>query len=237
MTEDDEAIEHTLTQIAQAHLYSLPPGPRPAGGYRCQDWPKSSHIFTGRVRVVATGPKCTIRIEDKEKGTLFAMCPLSNDNLETSVEPVSDSSRYFVLRVADVTTGRHAFIGMGFVDRNEAFDFNVTLQDHIKHVRYEAEAAKREAEPAPTGPAKDWSLKGSVSVALPAGAAKPARERPVAGAPMGGMLLPPPPPGGGGGGRRAAAAAAPAAPAAPAAAAPSGEDPFGSSGGDWATFG
>ena len=143
MTEDDEAIEHTLTQIAQAHLYSLPPGPRPAGGYRCQDWPKSSHIFTGRVRVVATGPKCTIRIEDKEKGTLFAMCPLSNDNLETSVEPVSDSSRYFVLRVADVTTGRHAFIGMGFVDRNEAFDFNVTLQDHIKHVRYEAEAAKR----------------------------------------------------------------------------------------------
>lgn len=64
------------------------------------------------------------------QGELFAQCPY--DKTGKSVEAVLDSSRYFVLKVVDVKTGKHAYLGMGFQDRGEAFDFQVALQDWQK---------------------------------------------------------------------------------------------------------
>jgi hypothetical protein len=63
-------------------------------------------------------------------GDLFAQCPV-DDFPGVAVEGVLDSSRYFVVKIVD-TSGKHAFIGIGFGDRGDAFDMNVSLQDHFK---------------------------------------------------------------------------------------------------------
>jgi len=44
------------------------------------------------------------------------------DPAKPSVEAVLDSSRYFVVRVED--SGKKAYIGMGFAERPDSFDFS-----------------------------------------------------------------------------------------------------------------
>ena len=86
------------------------------------------------------GAKCLIKLEDKNSGELFASCPVEAYP-SAAVESVSDSARYFVIRIKD-DSNRTAFIGIGFVDRSDSFDFNVALQDHFKLLKKEEELAK-----------------------------------------------------------------------------------------------
>lgn len=129
-------IEHTLYICREVKIYRIPPRAG-ATGYRSGDWKVGDNIFTGRLRAVARGELCEIRLEDPSTGDLFAICPVPFGKREIAVEPVTDSSRYYVLRVEDPTTKRHAFLGLGFTERGDAFDFSAALSDHDKHVQQE----------------------------------------------------------------------------------------------------
>ncbi|GKV01840.1 hypothetical protein SLEP1_g14358 [Rubroshorea leprosula] len=135
--EEEESLEHTLLVVREVSVYKIPPRST-SGGYKCGEWLQSDKIWSGRLRVVSCKDRCEIRLEDPNTGELFAACFLQPGQRDNSVEPALDSSRYFVLKIED-GHGKHAFIGLGFNERNEAFDFNVALSDHEKYVKREQE--------------------------------------------------------------------------------------------------
>ncbi len=54
--------------------------------------------------------------------SVFAKAPYDPEH--PCVEAVLDSSRYFVVRVED--SGKKAYLGLGFIERTESFDFSVS---------------------------------------------------------------------------------------------------------------
>ncbi|KAI8094941.1 uncharacterized protein B0P05DRAFT_524015 [Gilbertella persicaria] len=187
----EEDYESVLLIIRECYVYKIPPRTA-ARGYRAAEWGDlaTSFLWKGRLRIVAKGKQCEIRMEDNSTGDLFAVCPYQVHS--NSVEAVLDSSRYFVLKIE--SDGRHAFIGMGFQERSDAFDFNVTLQDFVKQLRAEKEAVERAAD---TTPKKDYSLKEGQTINITIGnvGAKRTRQKPASTSNEGGLvpLLPPPP--------------------------------------------
>ncbi|CAH9082134.1 unnamed protein product [Cuscuta europaea] len=135
--EDEESFDHTLLVVREVSVFKIPPRST-SGGYKCGEWLQSDKIWSGRLRVVSCKDRCEIRLEDPNSGELFAACFVLPGQRETSVESVLDSSRYFVLKIED-GRGKHAFVGLGFNERNEAFDFNVALSDHDKYVKRDIE--------------------------------------------------------------------------------------------------
>ncbi|XP_061514446.1 NECAP-like protein CG9132 isoform X1 [Anopheles gambiae] len=128
----------------EVFVYKIPPR-QSNRSYRAADWNLLDPIWTGRLRMVAKGRSLCVKLEDKTNGTLFANCPIESYP-GVAIEAVSDSSRYFVLRIQD-GNGRTAFIGLGFGDRSDSFDMNVALQDHFKWVKNEEKIEKEKVEP------------------------------------------------------------------------------------------
>ncbi|XP_059297937.1 uncharacterized protein At1g03900-like [Lycium ferocissimum] len=135
--EDEESFSHTLLVVREVNVFKIPPRPT-SGGYKCAEWLQTDKIWSGRIRVVSCNSRCEIRLEDPNSSELFAACYVAPGQRESSVESVLDSLRYFVLKIED-GRGKHAFVGLGFNERNEAFDFNVALSDHEKYVKREVE--------------------------------------------------------------------------------------------------
>eukprot|EP01113_Clastostelium_recurvatum_P018567 TRINITY_DN2188_c0_g1_i3.p1 TRINITY_DN2188_c0_g1~~TRINITY_DN2188_c0_g1_i3.p1 ORF type:complete len:286 (-),score=81.49 TRINITY_DN2188_c0_g1_i3:123-980(-) len=184
----DDEYEHTLLIKKECFVYRIPPRTS-AAGYKAQDWDASKFIWSGRLVITAKGDRCTIKLEDINTNDVFATCPVD----PTAVEPVTDSSRYFVLKISD-GSGRHAFIGMGFTERNDAFEFQAAIQDHLKHVKA-AEESSAAAERLASGPKVDYSLKEGQTIHVNIGGKPRAPPKATGGVGLGG-LAPPPPAGG-----------------------------------------
>ncbi|XP_075468721.1 adaptin ear-binding coat-associated protein 1 isoform X2 [Ascaphus truei] len=186
--------ESVLCVKPEISVYRIPPRASNRG-YRASDWKLDQPDWTGRMRLTSKGKVAFIKLEDKVSGELFAQAPVDQFP-GIAVETVTDSSRYFVLRIQD-GNGRSAFIGIGFSDRGDAFDFNVTLQDHFKWVKQESDFSKE-----PVGqdslPKLDLGFKEGQTIKLNIGNIMkrdgPCKPRGSPGS--GGVTLLPPPPGG-----------------------------------------
>ncbi|KAH0567122.1 NECAP-like protein CG9132 [Cotesia glomerata] len=141
-----ESYESVLLVKSEVSVYKIPPRASNRG-HRAADWNLQEPSWTGRMRLVSQGDSITIKLEDKMTGELFAKCPIDTYP-GAAVEPVTDSSRYFVLKIQD-DNGRAAFIGAGFLDRSDSFDLNVALQDHFKWLKNREQIEKEKDQPKP----------------------------------------------------------------------------------------
>ncbi|EIW84846.1 adaptin ear-binding coat-associated protein 1 NECAP-1 [Coniophora puteana RWD-64-598 SS2] len=159
MDAGDDEIESILHIAREVMVYKIPPL-RKNEGHRANEWGDLTQwLWKGRMRIVEKGSVATILFEDGTTGELFAKAEY--DTTKPSVEAVLDSSRYFVVRVEEA--GKKAYIGMGFAERTDSFDFNVALQDYTKRCKARLNPpSPTEETPSPhvpTGPKKDYSLK------------------------------------------------------------------------------
>ncbi|KAK7027501.1 Adaptin ear-binding coat-associated protein 1 [Halocaridina rubra] len=188
--------ESVLLVKSEVFVYRIPPRTSNRG-YRAADWNLGTPDWTGRMRLVNKKQECILKLEDKTTGELFAKCPIDKYP-GIAIEAVTDSSRYFVLRIQD-EGGRAAFIGLGFGDRSDSFDLNVALQDHFKYVKKEEEAEKEKEEgraPLDLGFKDGQTIKINMKITKKEGQEGVTnRPKPKAGA-AGGLGLLPPPPGG-----------------------------------------
>ncbi|KAH9464129.1 hypothetical protein MJO28_002238 [Puccinia striiformis f. sp. tritici] len=171
----DDEFESVLWIARECYVYRLPPRTSSAG-YKAAEWgDMEAFLWKGRLRILERGnendvsnsTRCFIRLEDADTGELFANCPYTLDG--KSVEPVLDSSRYYVVRVEDASTGQRAFLGMGFPERSDSFDFNVALQDWTKRQKNTQKREEVDEGPSPhipSGPKRDFSLKEGQTISI-----------------------------------------------------------------------
>lgn len=163
-----QLIERLRVEIPNAHVFKLPPKAG-AGGWRGADWREK--VWQGTVKVVERrreqggAEEATILLVDRTSSNIFAVCPVTGRT--GAVDRCVDSSRYFVLRIENVTR-KHMFVGLAFNERNDAFDFNTALEDSRREKGAEKAAAAGGTD-LEGGQKQDYSIKDGqkIRIALP----------------------------------------------------------------------
>lgn len=175
--------EQVLLRVDEAFLYQVPPL-KHAAGHKAEDWGLGSPTMTAKLELVGVDDVLYIRIVNEEK--IVAVCPVrcakGSPPIGAVVDSVVDSSRYFVLRCED-DQRRHAYVGVGFRERDMAYDFKASIQDFQRSVQREEEAVNLKPESD-----VDLALKGPIKINL--GDSRP--RRPVSNDTAPRVLAPPP---------------------------------------------
>ena len=140
--QDDGIPWETLLKVRRCFAYQVPV----TDGHisvQCESWGLEKPIFTGELHVLAKNHWLHIRlIADGATfaDTVWLDCSTVNKPtpLEAFIDNARDSSRYFVIRVGD-TPGpkprRVVPIGIGFRERNHAFDLTASIRDRVAQVQ------------------------------------------------------------------------------------------------------
>eukprot|EP01023_Acetabularia_acetabulum_P015562 TRINITY_DN17591_c1_g1_i3.p1 TRINITY_DN17591_c1_g1~~TRINITY_DN17591_c1_g1_i3.p1 ORF type:complete len:267 (+),score=34.10 TRINITY_DN17591_c1_g1_i3:75-803(+) len=157
-------IELVTFSIKECYVYQIPPAS--SLGHRAEMWDVNTWLKEVTCQVVNQGEECYVRLLDKDSGDLFAECPIAKDApFHSCVEQVVDSSRYFVIKIVDRESKRHAFVGIGFRERHAASNFTAALDDYRQYLRRKNEADKIQ-EKEEQQPKVDYSLKPGEQIQL-----------------------------------------------------------------------
>ncbi len=144
--DETEAVEILMLTIKECFVYKVPPL-RSASGHRAEDWGLANPMCTGCLQIFQADTKLRIILYSYKDANHLTMtpenivplgqCPMEvkhGENITTYVDAVIDSSRYYVLRLKDPRSTRTTLIGIGFREREQAFDFKNSLNEYVKFV-------------------------------------------------------------------------------------------------------
>lgn len=151
-------MEQSYLKTDEVFVYRIPPM-MTSGGHRADDWNLAKPLASCSLHVKRRDDDLFLQLySDRPKvggppGSteqhLFAqsriVIRMGNDEekkqpMEHWVEAVTDSSRYFVIRISDAKTGREALIGMGFRERTDATNFKMCLQEYENALKKDQKA-------------------------------------------------------------------------------------------------
>jgi adaptin ear-binding coat-associated protein 1/2 len=140
-------VDQIRVNIKECFVYQIPVL-RTSQGHRAEDWKLESPLFTGGLRVYQRNDSLRIIVyrqmplsmqpTDDSPYNVFAECRVTLSSEEGDilryVDGVIDSSRYFVLKIKDINSERSVYIGVGFRERDCAFEFKNAINDYIRYL-------------------------------------------------------------------------------------------------------
>jgi len=175
--------EYVLLQKKGIKVYNIPPMSSNQGHF-LDSW--KNKITEVNLKIMGKGHKCTVYLHNYD-GSLFASA-LIPERYDQAVVKCADSSRGYALRLQD-PSGKTAWIGVVFSERNDSFDFHACLEDFEKNRDMELNPQKYAAENKPT---QNFALKKGEKISFNVGGGDSGFNKPKPTSNANDFKLPPP---------------------------------------------